>query len=212
MSKTFLKSTAIIASSILAAKASLAGDVKLFASGGLLHSNDNYVMKKSNGTEASHSSTNFIKNFGINLSGGAQYSINKYLYVNGEVFGQYRNASASVISSDTEGKANFNSRYRLGALARLGVNVNDKSSVYLGAGASYAPLTITSYGEDSGSEEQKLISPLLVLGMATDITSSLQGYVDFQISSSLNSRFRGDGGNVRHDNRSLVLGVRKFFN
>jgi len=211
MSKTFLKSTVIIASSILAAKASLAGDVKLFASGGLLHSNDNYVMKDSDG-KGSASSSNFIKNFGINLSGGAQYSINKYLYVNGEVFGQYRNASASVISSDTKGKANFNSRYRLGALARLGVNVNDKSSVYLGAGVSYAPLTITSYGEDSGSEEQKLISPLLVLGMATDITSSLQGYVDFQISSSLNSRFRGDSANVRHDNRSLVLGVRKFFN
>ena len=211
MSKTFLKSTAIIASSILAAKASLAGDVKLFASGGLLHSNDNYVMKKSNGAESAISSTNFIKNFGINLSGGAQYSINKYLYVNGEVFGQYRNASAFT-SSVTEGDSSANSRYRLGALARLGINVNDKSSVYLGAGVSYAPLTITKYGNKSGTTEQKLISPLLVLGMATDITSSLQGYVDFQISSSLNSRFRGDGVNVRHDNRSLVLGVRKFFN
>ena len=210
MSKTFLKSTAIIASSILAAKASLAGDVKLFASGGLLHSNDNYVMKDSDG-KGSLSSSNFIKNFGINLSGGAQYSINKYLYVNGEVFGQYRNASAFT-SSVTEGDSSANSRYRLGALARLGVNVNDKSSVYLGAGVSYAPLTMTQYGEDSGSEEQKLISPLLVLGMATDITSSLQGYVDFQISSSLNSRFRANAVNVRHDNRSLVLGVRKFFN
>ncbi len=210
MSKTFLKSTAIIASSILAAKASLAGDVKLFASGGLLHSNDNYVMKDSDG-KGSSSSSNFIKNFGINLSGGAQYSINKYLYVNGEVFGQYRNASAFT-SSVTEGDSSANSRYRLGALARLGVNVNDKSSVYLGAGVSYAPLTITKYGNKSGTTEQKLISPLLVLGMATDITSSLQGYVDFQISSSLNSRFRGNGVNVRHDNRSLVLGVRKFFN
>ncbi len=138
MSNALIKSTTIIASSVIAAKASFAGDIKLFASGGLLHSNDNYVAKNSDGKD-SLSSINFIKNFGINISGGAQYNINKLLYVNAEAFGQYRNASASI-TSVTEGDASYNSRYRLGALARLGVNVNDKSSVYLGAGVSYAPL------------------------------------------------------------------------
>jgi hypothetical protein len=203
MTKKFLKSAAILAaSSVFAVKASLAGDVKLFASGGLLHSNDNYVVSDSEG-KAGFASTNFIKNFGINLSGGAQYALNKYFYVNGEAFAQYRNASAASTN------VSANSRYNLGALARLGVNVNDKSSVYLGAGVAYSPISIS---KDEGTAKQNVISPLLVLGMATDVTESLQGYVDFQISSSLNSRFREDGKNIRHDNRSLVLGVRKFFN
>lgn len=208
MTKRFIKSIAIVAaSSVFAVKASLAGDVKLFASGGLLHSNDNYIVKDSDGKGAAASS-NFIKNFGINLSGGAQYAINKYFYVNGEAFAQYRNASAST-TSIADGNSSLNSRYNLGALARLGVNVNDKSSVYLGAGVSYSPISMVA---DGASTKQHVISPLLVLGMATDVTESVQGYVDFQISSSLNSRFRGDDVNVRHDNRSLVLGVRKFFN
>gem|GEM_PF-5735709 len=215
----------IVASALFAGSAFSkvsAGELKYFGSINVQHSNPTTQYRSDEGNyNGAETSRGFEKNFGLGLAGGVQYNINDAFYVNAEVFANYVNNASKTHDIDTDSVAvktttsvgGSKQNFTYGVLSRFGYNVNDKTSAYIGVGASYGKHNVYYSGSagDSISNNKNLLSGIAALGIATNVTASTQLYTEYQIAKANSYTVMGDT-KVTFTNRSFVIGLRKFFN